>query len=168
MRFARKLRLARRLRKAGFRWSYKIVDEADKANIPVSTAVAIVHQETGWPPRNIFGCDTGARSTVPFCHQRVTKERVQALVRHTKAGGTSNGVGLTQLTWPPFIYQAQDLGGAHRVRPQLRVGFGIVRDLLDDFGQDGLWRYNGAPEYQAQLMDKKRHAIAVLYPHKRG
>lgn len=90
----------------------------------VSTAAALVEQESGG--KNIFGCDTGGL----FCQHDVTPIRVARLIHHIQNGGASNGVGLTQLTYPPFIYEAEKLGGADLPKYQMRVGFKILNDLL--------------------------------------
>lgn len=99
--------------------------------------------------QNIFGADWGTPGVdrVPFAHLPVTKERVAALVAYIRAGGVSNGVGLTQLTWRDFIYQAEALGGAHLPRYQCRVGFGILAGYLDSSPDylTAIGKYNGGP-----------------------
>jgi hypothetical protein len=119
-----------------------IVAEAKRERLPLALALALVDQESSF--RNIFGCDLGPRDTVPWCHQDVTKDRVGELIRHVKAGGVSNGVGLTQLTSIGFIQQAQAEGGAHKPEVQLRVGFRLLHDLIERHGERvGLGAYNG-------------------------
>ncbi|HYV32764.1 MAG TPA: hypothetical protein VEO53_16875, partial [Candidatus Binatia bacterium] len=74
----------------------------------------------------------------------MTRDRVKALIAHVNAGGTSNGVGLTQLTSIGLIRRAEALGGAHRVRPQCRVGFGLLHDLIERHGEEtGIGCFNG-------------------------
>ncbi len=92
----------------------------------ISTAAALVEQESGG--RNIFGCDWGSRWTwePPYCQVPVSRERVRALIRNYKAGGGANGVGLTQLTYMPYVYAAERMGGAHVPRYQMRVGFELL------------------------------------------
>ncbi len=52
-------------------------------------------------------------------------------------------MGLTQLTWPPFIRKAEFLGGAHRPRFQCRVGFEILADQINRLGYEaGIGAYN--------------------------
>src|SRR5262245_33471446 len=119
-----------------------IVSEAKRAGLPLALALALVDQESGF--QNIFGCDLGPRDSAPWCHQEVTKERVGALLRHVKAGGTSNGVGLTQLTSIGFIQQAQAAGGAHKPQAQCQVGFQLLHDLIARHGERvGIGAYNG-------------------------
>ena len=89
------------------------------------------------PPRNIIGHDPGG----PHPGERVTHEKVRDVLR----ARVSNGVGLTQLTYKPFIARAEELGGAHLPKYQLRVGFKVVADLVRQHGLvTGLARYNGA------------------------
>jgi hypothetical protein len=53
-------------------------------------------------------------------------------------------VGLTQLTSIGFIQQADSRGGAHKVRPQCRVGFGLLHGLIERHGEKfGIGAYDG-------------------------
>jgi hypothetical protein len=128
------------LRRHDVRQPTVVVDEAKRANIRVCTALAVMEQETGIPQRNIFGHDYGG----PFPGQKVTKDRVRAL----RASGKANGVGWTQLTYPPFVAEADRAGGAHIPRYQMRVGFKYLRNAYNSSG-DSLRRalavYNGGP-----------------------
>lgn len=117
-----------------------VVEEAKRADILVASALAMLEMETGIPQRNVFGCDHGEGRA--FCHQEVTKERVAQLQR----SGLANGVGWTQLTYPPFVVEAQRMGGAHIPRFQMRVGFSILRDNFDRLGsiREMYRAYNGS------------------------
>ena len=131
-------KLIKMVRDAGHRYGPAILATSKREKLPFALALAVVEQESGF--QNIFGCDKGA----PFCHQQVTRDRVQALITHVNGGGISNGVGLTQLTSIGFILQAEARGGAHRVRPQCRVGFGLLHDLIERHGEQvGIGAYNG-------------------------
>jgi hypothetical protein len=115
-----------------------IVAASKRTGLSLAIALALVEQESDF--RNIFGCDKGSI----LCHQKVTQDRVQQLIRHVEAGGISNGVGLTQLTTIDFIRLAEAAGGAHKVGPQCRVGFQIVHGLIQRHGEQvGLGGYNG-------------------------
>jgi hypothetical protein len=122
-----------------------IVEEAQRAGLELALACALVKQESGG--RNIFGCDGRNFENpdeVPFCGVRVTAERVRQLLEHIASGGDSNGVGLVQLTAPELIKRAEALGGAHKPRNQLRVGFGHLVYLIDLLGyRKGIGAYNG-------------------------
>jgi hypothetical protein len=123
-----------------------IVEEAEKAGLELALACALVEQESGG--RNIFGCDHQIEHPTepPYCHVRVTSERVQGLLFHIERYGESNGVGLVQLTAPELIKRAEALGGAHKPRNQLRVGFGHLVYLMDLLGyRKGIGAYNGGP-----------------------
>lgn len=148
----RNIAKAAKARAHGARWTRTIADEAVRAGIPYAVAFASVEQESSF--RNVFGHDPGGL----FPGLTVTRARVLLLLAHVSRGGTSNGVGLTQLTYPPFIRQAQALkGGATSARNQLRVGFGLLADL---HRQHGSWHaafraYNGtgpAAEAYARMM----------------
>ena len=141
----RDIQLARKARAAGAEHSLRIILEARRAGLPISLAFALVEQESGF--KNIFGCDQGSI----MCHQAVTKDRVQRLLRHVRAGGVSNGVGLTQLTWPGYIIMAERLGGAHIPRNQIRVGFSILAGHIAKHGEDGgLASYNAGDPFNPQ------------------
>jgi hypothetical protein len=134
--------IAEVVRRAGFSFGPTILAEAAKADLRPALALALVEQESGF--RNIFGCDQGPRETPPWCHQKVTRKRVQALIDHVERGGISNGVGLTQLTSIGFIRQAEAEGGAHRVDAQCRVAFRLLHDLIARNGRRvGIGAYNG-------------------------
>ena len=135
-------KLTQMIRGANGAFAPAIVAEAKRERLPLALALALVDQESSF--RNIFGCDLGPRDTAPWCHQDVTKERVGELIRHVKAGGTSNGVGLTQLTSIDLIEQAQREGGAHMVEAQCRIGFRRLHDLIERHGEQvGIGAYNG-------------------------
>lgn len=142
-----------RARLHGARCARTICDEATKAGIPYAVAFASVEQESGF--RNVFGHDAGGL----FPGQKVTNAKVQTMLAHVSRGGVSNGVGFTQLTYPPFVRQAAALhGGAACVRNQLRVGFGLLADLRRQHGNwhDAFRAYNGqgpAADLYAHVMD---------------
>lgn len=136
----------------GTSYGQEIVEEADRAGLHIAAACALVEQESGG--KNIFGADWGTRGVdrVPFAHMPVADARVKALVAHVRAGGVSNGVGLTQLTWRDFIYEAEAMGGAHIPRYQLRVGFELLAGYFDSYGEpDGWGAYNAGPGNRASV-----------------
>ena len=135
-------RLIEMVRAEGFSFGPVIMAEARREGVELATALALVQQESGF--RNIFGCDLGHRKTVPWCHQHVTRDRVQALIAHVHAGNISNGVGLTQLTNIGLIEQAEAEGGAHTVDAQCRIGFRHLHGLIERHGElTGIGCYNG-------------------------
>ncbi|MDR2985259.1 MAG: hypothetical protein LBV34_10500 [Nocardiopsaceae bacterium] len=131
------------IKNAGFSFGPAIVAEARRAGVQLALALALVEQESGF--RNIFGCDSGhQRNAAPWCHQDVTRQRVQELIRFVDKGGVSNGVGLTQLTSINLIKRAEAEGGAHTVTAQCRVGFRYLHDLIERHHErKGIGAYNG-------------------------
>ena len=153
-------RLARKLRDDGVKNALRIVLECRHRHsgaIPVSLGVALQEQES--EGRNIFGADVGA----PFAHLPVTKERVMELVAHVRAGGTSNGVGPLQLTFLPFIEEANRDGGAWKPSVNIATGLGIIAGHIEQHGvRGGLATYNGGSptspkglKYAKQVMDRQ-------------
>lgn len=141
---------ALRAKRHGARHVVKTIEEARAAGIPLSWAFALVEQESGF--RNVFGHDRGS-----ILHgQHVTAARVRRLLHHIDRGGISNGVGLTQLTWPPLLREADRNGGAHKPRVQLRYGLRHLAETARGDLDRGAWRYNGDPGYQAQIKAKQR------------
>ncbi len=117
----------------------------------VSTAAALIQQEAGG--KNLFGCDWGSRWTnvPPYCQVRVTRDRVKLLIENFRDGGGQNGIGLTQLTSMDYVMEAERMGGAHLPRFQMRVGFRLLNDNINDMGfQAGAAAYNaGRGNYMA-------------------
>lgn len=152
----RGMTLALRAKRAGANHSLRTVWEARRAGIPISWAFALVEQESNF--QNVFGHDGGS-----ILHgQKVTRERVHRLLAFIHHGGVSNGVGLTQLTSPPLIREAERLGGAHRVVNQLRVGFAFFKTVTKGDYAHEAWRYNGARSYQQKIAARQRRWHEVL------
>ena len=100
-------------------------------------AFALVEQESGF--RHIFGHDAGG----PFPGQAVTRERYRELVRHVERGGTSNGVGLTQITYGGYLTANP---GLWRPLANVKFGLGLIGSLIRRYGKrKGLAIYNGGP-----------------------
>lgn len=143
--------VVRKMRRAGVKRPRMVRREAKRAGIRLEHALALLENETGIPQRNIFGCDYGPRAGAPFCHQKVTKQRVKALL----AQSFNNGVGWTQLTYRPFVLEAERHGGAHKPRNQMRVGFRILKDNIQREGSvwGGFRAYNGTGLAAARYAD---------------
>jgi hypothetical protein len=138
-----------------------VIEEAKRAGLPLRFALAMLEKETDIPQRNIFGCDHGSGRA--FCHENVTAARVAALRR----SGLANGVGWTQITLPAFVEEADKLGGAHKPRFQMRVGFKVLKDNIDREGsaRQGFRAYNGSG---AQAEKYGREAVAIAERWKRA
>lgn len=130
----------------------------------VTTACAQIEQESGG--KNMFGCDWGNEWTYepPYCQVKVTAERVRLLIANYHEYGSQNGIGLTQLTYMPYVMQAQNMGGAHLPRYQMRVGFKVLNDLLNNYDyynaleayNDGNPRFND-PDNPYELQFEAKH-----------
>lgn len=163
---ARDLLYARRAKKAGARPSLRIIYEARRADVPLSLAFALVHQESEF--KNVIGGDLGTPEDEQG--KPATHARVQEIIRRARNGGKSNGVGLTQLTWLGYILEAEHLGGAHIEKNQLRVGFHALAQQIRVHGErGGLAAYNaGDPHsrkgqvYARQVEAKQDHWHRVL------
>ena len=103
------------------------------ARIGGPLAAGICEWESGF--RNVFGWDWGRYQVdkVPFARLPVTAERVAALLAAIEKHdfSWSNGVGVTQITYPPLLWRAEQMGGAHLTEVQLLVGFEQLRKNLD-------------------------------------
>jgi hypothetical protein len=161
--------LARTLRDNGVKNALRIVIECRHRHdglIPFSLGVALQEQESNG--RNIFGADKNG----PFPHQPVTKERVLKLVEHVRAGGTSNGVGPMQLTFLPFIEEANRDGGAWKPSVNIATGLGIVAANVKKHGvRGGLATYNaGTPQstqgraYAKKVMERQGRIHDLITP----
>jgi hypothetical protein len=150
--------LAHKLRAKGVKNALRIVIECRHRHedvISVSLALAIQEQESSGG-KNIFGADDGA----PFSHQPVTQQRVLRLLELVHAGGRSNGVGPFQLTFPPFIEEANRDGGAWLPAVNIATGLNIIAGHVKDHGvRGGLTTYNGG---NPQSTKGKKYAKAVM------
>jgi len=150
----------------GGRYGRTIVAEARRARLPLPLACALVEQESSF--RNVFGHD-GVRNPIPK-GGAVTRESYLRYRGWRDAGLGAQGVGLTQLTWPPYQKRADHLGGCWKVRNQLRVGFEVLAAAVARHGvRGGLAEYNaGSPRnaaglaYAAQVLEREQRWKAVL------
>jgi hypothetical protein len=156
------LRLAAKLKRKGVRRPLLVIRESRRAGLKVWEALALLEKETGIPQRNVFGCDHGPLKAC--CHERVTRRRVRRLLR----GPYANGVGWTQLTYKPFVHEANSEGGAHKPKAQMRVGFRILAAHKNAENLRYAYRrYNGsgdqAERYAAQalILSRKWQDIIV-------
>lgn len=118
-------------------------------------AFALVEQESGF--RHIFGHDPGGL----FPGKPVTRDRYLTLVDRVKRGGTSNGVGLAQITYGPYLIEHPRLW-----LRAVNVWFGLklLRESISKYGlHKGLAAYNGGPtppaisyEYATSVIAKSR------------
>jgi hypothetical protein len=150
----------------GGRHGALIVAEAQHAGLPLALACALVEQESSF--RNVFGHDAVANPTPKG--SRVTRASYERYRDLRDQGLGAQGVGVTQLTFPPFQDQADALGGCWKVRNQLRVGYLVLADAIARHGvRGGLATYNaGNPTssagltYAAQVLKRRRRWKQLL------
>jgi hypothetical protein len=150
----------------GGRHGALVVAEAKRAGLPLALACALVEQESNF--RNVFGHDAVA-NPIPK-GSAVTKASFERYRKFRAQGLGAQGVGVTQLTFPPFQDQADALGGCWKIRNQLRVGYQVLADNIAAHGvRGGLAAYNaGSPtspaglEYAAQVLERRRKWKQVL------
>ncbi len=148
-------KLADRAKAHGANYSLRIIREARRAGIPISLGFALVEQESSF--KNVFGHDP----TIFVGAGTVTKAKYQQYKakRGPTGRGGMQGVGPCQLTWYEFQDRADRLGGCWLPQHNIRVGFGLVADLIDKHGQQtGLARYNGtgaaADRYSREVRER--------------
>jgi hypothetical protein len=97
---------------------------------------ALVEQESTF--RHIYGHDPGGL----FQGQPVTRSTYRRLVDHVRAGGTSNGVGLMQITYSGYLLAHS---GLWRRLANVKFGVGVINGEIAAQGgkRDGLAHYNG-------------------------
>ncbi len=159
----RDIALAIKAKRHGMKNSLRIILEARRAGLPISLAFAMVEQESG-TGANIWGGDPAPNGgTAGLNNQAVTKARYLRYkqVRGKGAGGMQ-GVGPLQLTWWEFQDQADQIGGCHIPKYNLRVGFTTLAGLITVHGRrDGVRRYNGGGRYADAYT---HHVNDVLMP----
>lgn len=99
----------------------------------------LVEQESNF--QHVYGHDSGGL----FPGHRVTHANYREFREHLirTSGGGANGVGLTQITYFPYIRGAP---GLWRRRTNVRFGLGLVAGLVGTKGErEGLAEYNGGP-----------------------
>lgn len=157
--------IAQAINEGGGRYGRLIVAAAKRAGLSVPLACALVEQESSF--RNVFGHDAVAN---PIKGGRVTRERFLRYRAFREQGLGAQGVGLTQLTFPPFQDRADALGGCWKVRHQLRVGFEFLAESIERHGvRGGLSVYNaGSPahavglEYARKVLEREANWRAKL------
>ena len=94
--------------------------------------------------RNVYGRDAVDDGRFYTKGGPVTKESYRPLREHRAELG-AQGVGPTQLTFPPFQDRADRQGGCWDWRVNTRVGFDIVSGLIKAKGvRSGFRAYNGS------------------------
>jgi zinc D-Ala-D-Ala carboxypeptidase len=163
---ARERKIAEFYKREGFQRPYLMVAAVKNALVgkvesPYATGAALVSMETG-NGKMIFGCDWGPG--VAFCHEPVTRAKVDSILRTGKA----NGVGAVQLTFIPFVQEADRAGGAHRYYPNVLTGFRILarNEAVSGSLRTAFRQYNGsgaaAERYATTAMSKRAEYVKKL------
>ncbi len=137
----------------------EVVELAALAGLELAAAATLLEKESSGG-RNIFGrddVDTGGFYTLGG---PVTKASYLRYREHRAEFG-AQGVGPTQLTYPPFQDRADRQGGCWDWRVNTRVGFDIVSGLIKAKGvRSGFRAYNGtgptAEAYADDVMKRLR------------
>jgi hypothetical protein len=121
----------------------EVVEIAAGAGLELASAATMLEKESGGG-RNVWGHDgvnTGGFYTKGAA---VTRESYEVWKPHRSRLG-SQGVGPTQLTYPPLQDQADRLGGCWDWRVNVTVGFRHLAELQRQYGiRGGFRRYNGS------------------------
>lgn len=135
------------LEKGGLQNAPVIVRAASLQRFDLAQLAAIIEEESGG--RNIYGADPTPNGALPpsLYDQPITRENFETFWRRVQEGYTSNGVGLPQLTYPGFIQNANQRGGAWVPIHQCTEACAVLTGLLK--AHSGNWQaaaatYNGA------------------------
>lgn len=132
------------LTKHGFVHTDELVRAAGETGVPLHIAAAMVEKESSGG-YNVYGNDgRGVYSSTDPLGERPVPNRVTAtnyarFEQRVLAGAVSNGVGPTQITYPPYIRQAKEQGVRlwlpyENMRFGLKILAGHLRGLFDAAG----------------------------------
>lgn len=145
----------------------EVVEIAAGAGLELASAATMLEKESGGG-RNVWGHD--GVNTGGFYNKGsdVTREAYETWKPHRAQLG-SQGVGPTQLTYPPLQDQADRLGGCWDWRTNVTVGFRQLAELQRQYGiRGGFRRYNGsgpgAERYADDAMAKRGKWLARIGP----
>lgn len=147
-------------------WGLRNVDAIEAAaartGLEFAVACALVQKESGG--RNVFGADKGGL----YKGEEVTEAKYKSMLTKVLAGATSNGVGLTQITFAGSLKNGRRDGGFFREAEDQGLklwvpldnclfGFALLLRLYNANGKS--WakagqRYNGAAVYGTDLVKK--------------
>lgn len=143
----------------------EVVEIATGAGLELASAAAMLEKES-YGGRNVWGSDGVDTGGFYVKGGEVTRAAYEAWRPHRSRLG-SQGVGPTQLTYPPLQDQADRLGGCWDWRINLTVGCRHLAALQQQYGiRDGFRRYNGsgpaAERYAADAMTRRQKWIDRL------
>ena len=131
---------------------------AEIAGLPIAYAAALLDQETGGG-RNVWGSDGVSTGGAYRKGEPVTEASYRAYATLRDAGLIGNqGVGPVQLTSTSFQREADALGGCWIPRNNMIVGFRLLANLIRQYGDAGITRYNGsgpaAERYRVSMLGR--------------
>lgn len=146
-----------KLKKRGIVYPKTTVREAKRAGIPLSLACALLEQESSGG-HNVFGHDPVKVPQIKGGEVTRSRYRRYKALRPTHG---MQGVGPMQLTWWTYQDAADKLGGCWKPAINMRVGFKLIKDLINQ--KDNMWTalkaYNGTGEaasrYASQVVSKQ-------------
>jgi hypothetical protein len=127
----------------GIRRAAEMVELAGAAGLDVACAAVLLVKESGGG-RNVWGHDGVQTGGIYQKGQEVTREAYLAYkARRGELG--AQGVGPTQLTFPPLQDEADAAGGCWDWRANVLTGFRHLAGLIRTHGErGGFRRYNGS------------------------
>jgi hypothetical protein len=147
------------LEQNGTQRAAEVIELAALAGLELAAAATLLEKESGGG-RNVYGHDGVETGGFYTKGGPVTKESYLGYREHRAQLG-AQGVGPTQLTYPPFQDRADRQGGCWDWRVNTRVGFDILSGLIKAKGvRSGFRAYNGsgpsAEVYADDAMKKLR------------
>ena len=118
---------------AGVQNADAIVRAANDEGLPLGIAVALIMKESGG--KNIYGHDRGGVLSVPGELQVTEDNFGNQFLPAVLGGATSNGVGLTQITYPGYFRQNPSLAWWDPYT-NARFGFNLIKGYLNGHYDD--------------------------------
>jgi hypothetical protein len=133
----------------------EVVEIAASVGLDLASAATLLEIETAGG-HNVWGHDgvtTGGAYVKGAEVTRAAYEQYRALRKAGRIG--AQGVGPTQLTWPGYQEQADQMGGCWDWRTNCRVGFTVLLGHLRAHGlRTGFRKYNGSGPMAERYADK--------------
>lgn len=136
----RDLALAAIAKRHGANYALRIIIEARKYRVPISLALALIEQESGF--RNVFGHDPTNSIPVKWRGSKVTKDKYKYYKTRRSMG--MQGVGPAQLTWWEYQDLADRRGGCWIPKHNISVAMDHLGSMLvNSYIHHALKAYNG-------------------------
>jgi hypothetical protein len=138
----------------------EVVELANVAGLDLAAAATCLEMESGG--RNVWGSDAVQTGGAYVKGAEVTREAYLAYRALQDAGQIdAQGVGPTQLTYPPLQRAADQVGGCWDWRANVLTGFRHLAQLQRAYGRaEGFRRYNGSGPMAEKYKAKAEAAYA--------